>query len=149
MPIFLLIGRFDRRGDVDVILFPWRVFFYTDDSGQNVVKRWLYENEASEADYAALQALIDICKMNGPRGLASCAIDLGNDFYALYCQRKGGIQASPVFCYGPSSPTEITFLVGAKMVGKQIIPKYAAGIAEENLEKLSNDPTRKRLENLY
>ena len=134
---------------MDVIPFPWRVFFYVDDSGQNVVKRWLYENGASEADYAELQSLIDICKLSGPRGLASCTIDLGDSFYALQCKRKGSIQASPVFCYGPSSDSEITFLAGAKVIGKRIVPKYVAGIAEENLEKLRNDPSRKRLENIW
>ena len=132
-----------------VILFPWRVFFYLDDSRQNVVKRWLRENGASEADYAELQGLIDICTLSGPRGLASCIRELGGGFHALQCKRKGGIQASPVFCYGPSSPTEITFLAGARMVGKQIVPKYVAGIAEENLEKLHNEPSRKRSEDLY
>ena len=132
-----------------MILFPWRIFFFLDDSGQNVVRRWLYENQATEADYVELQALIDICKLSGPRGLASCTVDLGDGLYALCCMRKGGTQASPVFCYGPTSPTEITFLAGARMDGKQIVPRYASGVAQENLEKLNNDDSRKRNEDIY
>lgn len=120
-----------------------------DDTGQNVVRRWLSENGASDADYVELQCLLDICKLSGPRGLRSCTLDLGDGFYSLQCKRKQGLNASPVFCFGPFSDSEITFLAGARMIGKRIVPKYVAGIAEENLEKLRNDPSRKRLENIY
>ena len=99
-------------------------------------------------DYVALQSMIDICEYSGPDALASCIQDLGDGFYAMKCTRKGGRNPSPVFCRGPFSDTEITFLAGARIEGKQLKPRYARGIAEENLEELLKNPQRRRRERI-
>lgn len=68
--------------------------------------------------------------------LGGCIVDLGAGFFALSSRRKGGLHLYPIFCYGPLSDTEITFLAGAVLVRENLKPKYAIGIAEENLEEL-------------
>jgi hypothetical protein len=125
-----------------------RVVFFLDDQHRNVVRQWMIEQDAPDADFVALQALIEICEACGLHAIAHCTSDLGNGFYALKVQRKGGIFPSPVFCQGPFNSTEITFLAGARMEGKKIEPRYAVGIAEENLEKLLKEPGRKRHERI-
>jgi len=134
---------------VDVIPFPsWRVFYIVDARGNNVIRRWMDEQSASPADRVAFQALIDICEYSGPDALLANTKDLGNGFYALWSKRKGGINPSPVFCRGPFSESEITFLAGARMEGKKLTPRYARGIAEENLEVLLSQPKRRTRESI-
>jgi hypothetical protein len=117
-----------------------------DKPGRNVIRTWLDDIGASAADRAALQALIDICEFSGPEALSYCTLDLGNGFYAIKSKHGGGAQLSPVFCQGPFSSTEITFLAGAIVESKKLKPRYAVGIAEENLEALQQDPGRRRRE---
>lgn len=46
-----------------VIPFPqWRIFSYVDDRGQNIIRHWLNELEATDADRWTFQALLDICE---------------------------------------------------------------------------------------
>ena len=58
------------------------------------------------------------------------------------------MELSPVFVKGPFSDSELTFLAGAQTVGKKLKPKYAAGVAEENLEVLQKQPNRRRRERI-
>jgi hypothetical protein len=133
---------------VDVIPFiQCRVWFFVA-NGRNVITQWLVEIGATSSDCVALQSLIDICEYSGPDGLAYCILDLGDGFYALKCNRKGGQDLSPVFCRGPFSDTEITFLAGAIIEKKAMKPRYARGIAEENLEELLRNPQRRRRERI-
>jgi len=122
--------------------------FYLDDLCRNVVRQWMIEQNAPESDFAAFQSLIDICEAGGLYTMSHCTLDLGDGFYALQVQNKGGIFPSPVFCKGPFNETEITFLAGARMENKKIKPRYAAGIAAENLEVLRAEPGRKRRERI-
>lgn len=134
---------------MDVIPFPsWRVWFYEDDQKYNSVHRWLDEHGGSEPDRAALQALLDICEFSGPDALSSCTVDLGDGFYGLVSRRKGGLELCAVFCRGPFSDSEITFLAAALWVNKAPRPHYIKGIAEENLEKLRMKPGRRSRERL-
>jgi hypothetical protein len=133
--------------NMDVISFKaWRVWFYVDENGRNVIRTWLENIGASPSDRAALQALIDICEFSGPDALSYCTLELGNGFYAFKSKHEGGMQLSPVYCRGPFSPTEITFLTGATLERKKLKPRYAAGIAEENLEVLRQEPGRRHRE---
>lgn len=135
--------------NMGVILFPqWRVFSFVDNHGRNLLRQWLYELEASDADRHGLQALLDICEYSGPDALSNCTWDLEQGFYALKSKRKGGMELSPIFIWGPFSGSEITFLAGAHIVGKSLKPKYAVGIAEENLEVLEKEPNRRRRERI-
>ena len=132
---------------MNVISFPhWRVPFYTDPLDRNVIRHWLHEQGVTGPDRSALQALIDICEYSGIEALRSCTIDLGNGFFALSSRRKGSCELCPVFCHGPFSDSEITFLAGAMFEDDQLKPRYAAGIAEENLEALLKHPARRRRE---
>jgi hypothetical protein len=132
-----------------VIQFPqWRVFFFLDDQGRNIIRQWLDELEASDADRHSLQALLDICEYSGPEALSNATLDLADGFYALKSKHKGGMELSPVFIRGPFSDSEITFLAGAQIVGKTLKPRYAAGIAQENLEILQKQPSRRRRERI-
>jgi hypothetical protein len=130
-----------------VIPFPqWRIFFFVDNHGRNVIRHWLNELEASDADRWTFQALLDICEFSGPEALSSCTWDLGNGFYSLTSKHKGGLELSPVFVNGPFGDSEITFLAGARIVGKALKPAYAVGVAQENLDILREQPYRRRRE---
>lgn len=132
-----------------VIPFPQcRVFFFLDDHGRNIIRQWLCELEAADAERHLFQALLDICEYSGPDALSNCTWDLGEGFYALKSKRKGGLELSPVFMKGPFSSTEITFLAGAHIVGKTLKPRYAVGIAQEHLEILEQQPNRRRRERI-
>jgi hypothetical protein len=117
-----------------------------DNRGENVIRRWLDEQDIPGPDRNALQSVIDICEYSGPEAVRSCTLDLGEGFYGLLSRRKGGPELSPVFCHGPVGDSDITFLAGALLVGKKLKPKYAVGIAEENLEMLRKYPERWRRE---
>ena len=130
-----------------VIYLPrWRVRFYVNEQGQNVIRLWLDQMSILRPDRSALQSVIDICEYSGPDAVRSSILDLGEGFYALLSGRKGGPELSPVFCHGPVGDQDITFLTGALFVGKRLKPKYAVGIAEENLEILRKYPERWRRE---
>jgi len=132
-----------------VIPFPqWRIFFYVDDRGQNIIRHWLNELEATDADRWTFQALLDICEYSGPDALSSCTRELGDGFYALTSKHKGGIELSPVFVRGPFGDSEITFLAGARIVNKALKPAYAAGVAQEHLDILREQPYRRRRERI-
>jgi len=134
---------------MDVISFKaWRVWFYVDENGRNVIRTWLDNMDASPSDRATLQALIDICEFSGPDALSYCTLDLGNGLYAIKSQHKGGAQLVPVYCRGPFSPTELTFLTGATIVRKKLTPRYATGVAEDSLEALQQEPGRRRRESV-
>lgn len=145
--------RYDNstgKYNVDVIPFPqWRAWFYEDENGRNVIRQWLDELSISGPDRIAFQSLIDICEYSGPDALSYCTRDLGDGFYALVCRHgKASVQLAPIFFRGPFSPTEITFLAGARIDGKKLKPGYAKGIAEENLLALKQEPKRRRRESI-
>ena len=50
----------------------WRVFYFVDDHGRNVIRQWLNDLEASDADRYAFQALVDICEYSGVDALSNC-----------------------------------------------------------------------------
>jgi hypothetical protein len=131
-----------------VIYFPkWRVrFFYVEEKKRNVIRLWLDELDASISDRYALQSLIDICECSGPEALRAATIELGNGLFALLSKRKGGPELSPIFCHGPIGESEITFLAGAVLIEDELRPKYAVGVAEENLAVLKTYPERWRRE---
>jgi hypothetical protein len=117
-----------------------------DEHGHNVIRLWLDEQAILGPDRSALQSVIDICEYSGPDAVQSSILDLGEGFYGLLSRRKGGPELSPVFCHGPVGDRDITFLAGALFVGKQLKPRYAVGIAEENLDELRKHPGRWRRE---
>jgi hypothetical protein len=132
---------------VDVIPFKsWRVWFYVDQNDRNVILDWLDQVGASPADRATLQSLIDICEFSGIDALSHCILELENDLFAIKSKHVGGIRLSPVCCVGPFSDSEITVLAGATFERKRLRPRYAGGIAEENLEALWQTPSRRRRE---
>lgn len=132
---------------MDVIPFPqWRAWFYTDEYGRNVVRLWLDEHEVPDPDRNAIQALLDICEYSGPEALSYCTLDLDDGFYALKCKHAGGIEMALVYYLGPFGPSEVTFLACAEIEGKKLRPSYVRGVAEENLEKLGQEPKRRRRE---
>jgi hypothetical protein len=133
---------------MNVIYFPrCRVRFYVDDLGRNVIRQWLYEQDISDADRNALQAVIDICECSGTRAISSCTEDLEDGFYCFSSRRKGGPEIKLVYCEGPVGDSEITILAGALVDEKgDLKPGYIKGIAEDNLKELQKYPERWRRE---
>jgi hypothetical protein len=136
------------KHNVGVISLPWRVWFYAETGTNHVINRWLNEIEASEADRSRLRALLTLYSHSGPRSIASSVMDLGDGLFALCSIRKGGPELAPIFCEGPFSDTEITFLQGAVLKEKIPRPHSAKGAALENLENLLQEPGRRRYERL-
>lgn len=131
-----------------ISLKRWRYYCYVDDREENVIHNWFVQNHVTDADKSALQALLDIYEYSGRLAIAASTVDLGEGFYALLSQRKGGLYPCPVFCDGPLGEDEITFLAGASwnQRAKRPEPRYVRGIAEERLEALQRDRKRRRLE---
>jgi hypothetical protein len=125
-----------------------RVVFFVGDQNENVTVEWLLKHGAELPDLSALQSQIDICEYSGLEAISQYLVDLGDDFYALKAFRKGGINPSPIFRKGPFNETEITFLAGARMIGKNVRPHSALGTAQDNLETLLAQPWRKRRERI-
>jgi hypothetical protein len=137
-----------ENDNMGVIYLGWRVVFFLDEQGRNVISHWLDGCEAGNADRIGLQSLLDILAYSGPESLSYCTEDLEDGFFALKSRRRGGLELAPIFTIGPFSDKEITFLAGARIESKRLKPRYAKGIAEENLEALLKDPWRKRRERL-
>lgn len=128
-----------------VIVLPWRVWFYAD-GPRSFMGSWLDEVGASESDRSRLRTLITLYENGGRRSIASAVEDIGDELFALLALGKGGVPLGPIFCFGPFSDTEITFLEGALWKGKTLRPYSAKGAALENLEKLRDRPGRRRRE---
>jgi hypothetical protein len=134
--------------NVDVIEFPWRVWFYSESQGQTVINQWLNEIDAPEPDRSRLRALLTLYKSCGLRSIASSVQDIGDGLSALISIRKGGLSLAPIFSQGPFSDTEITFLQGAFLKGNTTRPYSAKGAALENLENRQQEPARRRYERI-
>lgn len=130
-----------------VIQLNRRVWFYLD-GGVNVIERWLDDIGATDSDRSQLRAFLTLYEFSGERAIASAIEDIGDGLYALISSRKGGLTLAPIFCSGPLSDLEITFLEGAVWKGKTLRPYSARGAALENLEKLSQDHRRRRYERI-
>jgi hypothetical protein len=119
-------------------------FFY--DQGFNVVQRW-FDEQAPEVAWIALEALLMIYESGGIGAIQACIADLGNGFLGLKVAQRVGVLPCPIFRLGPfDEETEITFLAGARWDEKHncVRPFSAIGEAEENLELLLENRTRRR-----
>ena len=122
------------------------VYFFLE-GGANVVDKWFDDEQIDEVEWAAFQALLDIYESGGPRSVQSCTIDLENGFSGLKIMRRGGVLPCPIFRLGPfDEEMEITFLAGARWdeQKQRVRPFSAIGQAEENLELLLDDRSRRR-----
>jgi hypothetical protein len=133
---------------VGVIEFPSRTWFYVREDNRTVINAWLDDIGASESDRSKLRALFTLYQFGGFRAIASSVESIGNDLHVLYSIRKGGLALAPIFCVGPFSQTEITFLEGAMLIDEEIRPYSAPGAALENLKSLLSEPTRRRYERI-
>jgi hypothetical protein len=120
-------------------------FFHN--QGINIVRQWFDDEQISDNAWIAFGALLTIYKSGGIRAIQACVVDLGNGFLGLKVAQRSGAVPCPVFRIGPfDEKTEITFLVGARWDEKKnrVRPFSAVGEAEENLELLLEDKTRRR-----
>lgn len=128
-----------RRSEFDVY------FFY--DKGVNVVRKWFSDAEIPEVAWIAFCSTLDIYEACGLAAIRSCIVDLENGFWGLKISQRGGPPPCPIFRAGPfDEKSEITFLAGGRWDEnkKRVRPYSALGVAEENLELLLEDRTRRR-----
>jgi hypothetical protein len=107
--------------------------------------QWLEEVAATELDIADLMAYIMLYEHGGERAIGSVIQDIGDDLYVFRPAVKSAQPLAPIFCLGPFSDVELTFLQGATWKDDVLRPYSAKGAALENLEKLSEDPSRRVL----
>jgi hypothetical protein len=134
---------------VDVIVLKKPVFgvYFFYDHGVNVVRRWFFDERIPEVAWIAFDALMMIYESGGIGAIQACVADLGNGFLGLKVAQRVGVLPCPIFRRGPfDEETEITFLAGARWDEKnnRVRPFSAIGEAEENLELLLEDRTRRR-----
>jgi hypothetical protein len=134
---------------VNVIPFKragYTAYFFTE-GGVNVVRKWFWDQENPDVEWAAFQMMLDIYESGGIESIAASTVDFENGFYGLKVVRRGGVLPCPILTLGPfDEATEITFLVGARWddVKKRVRPYGSIGTAEENLEVLRENPGRRR-----
>jgi len=134
---------------VEVIQFrrsEYAVYFFVEE-GMNVVRKWFWNQNNEEVEWAAFLALLDIYEGGGLKAIAASTMDFGDGFWGLKVVRRGGVLPCPIFVLGPfDEETEITFLAGARWddTKKRVRPFGAIGEAEENLEVLRENPARRR-----
>lgn len=130
-----------------VISFPYkpiyRAYFYLE-AGQNVIQEWMNEEAIPYPDQLVLQNLIDIYEAAGLGAISTYVVDVGEGLCGLLAKRRDGVYPCPLFCCGPfDDEGEITFLAGAFRPHKMLRPRYAPGLAQDRLEILLKDPTRR------
>jgi hypothetical protein len=124
----------------------YAVYFFVE-QGANIVRKWFRDEQIEDVEWAAFEALLDIYESCGLASIQASTIDAGGGFFALKSVRRGGVLPCPIFRPGPfDEQTEITFLAGARWDErkKRVRPFSAVGEAEENLEVLLGDPSRRR-----
>src|SRR5216684_1145453 len=117
---------------------PRRVWAYKD-GPIDVMKQWIQEIEATELDLADLRAYIMLYEYGGEKAIASVIEEIGDDLFVFRPAIKSGQPLAPIFCQGPFTELELTFLQGATWKDDVVRPYSAKGNAQENLEKLRSD----------
>lgn len=122
-----------------------------DDDGQNVIRRWLAETGASTRQRTVLQLQITLFESGGPEVLPGSivAVDDKEEFHAMKVKaEKNAATLTPVFCYGPFSDSEITFLAGAPIHNGLLKARDILPVARYNRETLVAFSTRRRRERI-
>jgi hypothetical protein len=120
-----------------------------DESGQNVIRRWLRDTNVTLRLSTLLQLQINLFESGGPEVLpgAIFVVDQVEGFYAMRLKaEKGTAQITPIFCYGPFSDTEIMFLAGAPIQNGVLKARDLLPLARHNRELLLKNPQRRRRE---
>jgi hypothetical protein len=124
----------------------YSVYFFLD-GGINIVRQWFASLDNADVEWPAFDGLLEIYKAGGLPSIQRAVIDLHDGFYGLLSVRRGGVLPCPIFRLGPfDAQTEITFLAAATWDSrlKRVRPFSAVGSAEENLEVLLADRSRRR-----
>jgi len=84
-------------------------------------------------------------ELSGERAIASVTQEIEDGLYVFRPAVKSAQPLAPVFCLGPFSDVELTFLSGAVWKDEVLRPYSAKGEALENLEKLRSDRSLREL----
>jgi hypothetical protein len=130
----------------------WRVFFYLDGQRrENAIKAWLEHERVPTTQIASFQDKIDTLEESGPEMVPGFISEtpVARGIYKMKIKgNKGMKQLRPMCCRGPFGPNEYTILCGAVEKDNQLIPKDAKQRAQENLQFLKADPSRRISERL-
>lgn len=130
----------------------WQVYFFLHGARrENIIVKWLKDQSVPPAQITAFQEKIDTVEQSGPDmvpGFIS-GTPIAKDIYKMKIKgNKGWKQLRPMCCRGPFEPNAYTVLVGAIEKDEKYIPRDAVKRAQENLEELRTDQTRRRRERL-
>jgi len=100
---------------------------------------------------AAFQDKIDTLEQSGPEMVPGFISEtpVARDIYKMKIKgNKGMKQLRPMCCRGPFGPNEYTILIGAVERDGKLVPDDVKKRAQEHLEMLKMDPTRRCSERL-
>lgn len=131
----------------------WTVYFYLQGLRRdNAITTWLKEERVSAAQIAAFQDKIDTLEESGPEMVPGFISEtpVAKDIYKMKIKgnSRGMKQLRPMCCRGPFGSQEYTVLCGAVEKDNKLIPEDAKKRAQENLETLKSDRTRRVHERL-
>lgn len=117
------------------------------EGGTNVIQEWFFRCGLEETAWPAFNSILDIYETGGVDAIRAGCVELERGFWGLKIAQASGMMPCVIFKLGPfDEETEITFLaVGTwEKSRKRVRPFTTVGQAEENLEKLLSDKTRRR-----
>jgi hypothetical protein len=130
----------------------WKVYFYLEGLRRdNAIREWLVRERVSTAQVAAFQDKIDTLEASGPEMVPGFISDtpVAKDIYKMKIKgNKGMKQLRPMCCRGPFGTNEYTILCGAVEKDRKLVPEDAKKRAQENLNQLRADRTRRTDERL-
>jgi len=130
----------------------WKVYFYVEGLRRDhSIRKWLESEGVPAAQIAAFQDKIDTLEESGPEMVPGFITEtpVAKDIYKMKIKgNKGMKQLRPMCCRGPFGPNEYTILVGAIEKDGKLIPGDAKKRAQDNLNNLRVDPSRRTNERL-
>jgi hypothetical protein len=121
----------------------WPIYDYVDPANGNFMRSWSLALQKEQR--ARLNQKIDALSMHGLSLIPGVVAPTG--VAAIFKLRvRGSVQLRPLFCEGPlPGESAFTFLLGAKEVSFEYVPKNAPETASKLRELLIGNPRRRCL----
>ncbi len=122
---------------------PRRIWSYREPRTVDVMTAWISEIGPESLEAVSLMGHLVLYQYGGQKAIDSIIEDIGDDLHVFGPFVQRAEPPALIFCLGPFSDLELTFLQGGVWRDGVIRPHSARGAALENLEALRADPTRR------